>query len=38
MQGGTIRFPDVAGRNHKYLAQAELYFVQAMQGICHISA
>ena len=38
MQEGTIRFPDVAGRSHKYLAQAELYFVQAMQAICHINA
>ena len=38
MQQGTIRFPDVAGASHKYLAQAELYFVQAMQGICHITA
>jgi hypothetical protein len=38
MQQGTVRFPDVAGRTHKYLAQAELYFVQAMLGICNISA
>jgi hypothetical protein len=38
MQQGTVRFPDVAGRTHKYLAQAELYFVEAMQGMCHISA
>jgi hypothetical protein len=38
MQAGTIRFPDVAAGGHKSLAQAELYFVQAMQGICHIAA
>jgi hypothetical protein len=38
MQQGTIRFPDVAAGSHKYLAQAELYFVQAMQGICGVSA
>ena len=38
MQQGTIRFPDVAAAGHKYLPQAELYFVQAMQGICHITA
>jgi hypothetical protein len=38
MQPGTIRFPDVAAGGHRYLAQAEFYFVRAMQGICHISA
>jgi hypothetical protein len=34
MQQGTIRFPDTAGRTHKELAQAELFFLQTLQNVC----
>jgi hypothetical protein len=34
LQDGTITFPDTAAADHKELAQAELFAVQAAQGLC----
>jgi hypothetical protein len=34
VQGGTITFPDTAGRSHPELAQLELLAVQLLNGPC----
>jgi hypothetical protein len=34
LQGGTITFPDTAGRSHPELAQLELLAVQLLNGPC----